>query len=713
MTTLRSITGNEEAVHRIWNPRSIAFVGASSKEGSLAWWPQHLAQQYGYAGRVVSVNPNRTDIEGVPCVPSVAAIGEPVDVAVITLDAAGTANAVRECAELGVGAVVLPAQGFGESSAAGKQAEQEMLAVTRAAGMRMHGPNSDGVANFGADAVMSIQPVLGQGIRSGNVAVVTQSGATAASIVSRLADEEIGVRYYASAGNEVDLGFADYLSVALQDPEVKIVVAFIEAIRRPDDFVKVARLAAELGKPIVAIKVGRTAQAAARAAAHTGALAGEDRIYQALFDSLGVIRVDELSELVAVTKLHLAASAEGRTPIDQNIAIMSVSGGQAGALADRSAAYGLTLPEVGPSTAERLEELFPHGNALNPCDLTGDVAKNADLAAQAYQAFESDGGVGLLVYARKELTGEMGRLSAARLAEAASAAKLSLAVYSMDGPMNADERATYAAAGVPTFTSASELFVAVQKLATFNARRVAPEPVAPAPKVDLSGAPAGVVPDLLAKELLSAYGLQLVGEVVAGSVDDAVAAATEVGLPVVMKVVSDRIAHKTEMGGVIVGVSDVDQVREAYATLVERARAHLGGDDPDGILVQQMVTDGVEIITGLVHDDQFGPFVLVGTGGVTAELVNDVVLRPAPVSEEEARRMVEGLRGFALLDGFRGAPKGDVEALAHQVSRLSALGHHHADRISELDLNPVLVRPEGAGAVAVDALVVLKGADHV
>lgn len=707
MTELRQVTGNEEAVAGIWNPGTVALVGASGREGSLAWWPQRLIRQYGFQGRVIPVNPNREQIDGLACAPSIESVDGPIDVAVVTLDAAGTVDAVRACADRGVGAVVLPAQGFGESGDEGRQAERAMLEAAAQTGMRVHGPNSDGVANFATGAVMSIQPVLGQGIRNGRVAVVTQSGATAASIVSRLAAEDIGVRYYASAGNEIDLGFADYLSVALQDPEVSIVLAFIEAIRRPEDFVAVARLASELGKPIVAIKVGRTAQAAARAAAHTGALAGEDRIYQALFDSLGIIRVDELSELVAVAKLHLVSTAGARTPITDRIAIMSVSGGQAGALADRAAAFGLSLPAVSAATENRLNELFPHGSALNPCDLTGDVAKNPELAAGAHEAFETDGSVSLLVYARKELTGDMGRRSAERLASAAASSTLPLAVYSMDGAMNDSERAAYADARVPVFESASELFVAIARLAAFNVRPFPTVPPSREPRATLHGFGPGVMADPEAKRLLAAYGIDLAAEATATDVDGAVKLAEEIGYPVTMKVVSGRIPHKTEIGGVALGVGSAAEVRDTYDALVRRARAALSGDEPDGILVQQQVLDGVEIIVGLVIDHQFGPFVLVGTGGVTAELVRDAVLRPAPVSEEEATAMVHALRGRALLDGFRGAPVADVAALARIVSRLSELGHEHASRIRELDLNPVLVRPDGLGAVAVDALVLL------
>jgi len=701
---MKQVTGNEDAVHRLWNPRTVAVVGASSRPGTLAWWPQRLLQQFGFPGRIVPVNPNREQIEGLPCAPSISAIDGEVDVAVVTLDQAGTARAVAECAEAGVGAVILPAQGFGESGESGKAAEREMLAVARAAGMRVHGPNTDGIANFATGAVMSIQPVLGQGVELGEVAVITQSGATAGSVISRLKQEGIGARLYASAGNEIDLGLADYLSVALQDPGVSMVLSFIEAIRRPEDFVKVARLAAELGKPIVVIKVGRTSQAAARAAAHTGALAGEDRIYEALFDSLGIIRVEELSDVIAVARLHLGAG----TIASGNLGIMSVSGGQAGALADRAAGFGLALPELSAPVQVTMTGLFPHGNALNPCDLTGDIAKKPELAARAYAAFDEDPAIDCLVYARKSLTGDVGPVSARALADERASRDTPLVVYSMDGGVSADEAEIYRAQRIPIFTSASEMFAAIRGLARFATRPVGAPADVQGPTAPMPAHGSGALSDDAAKELLAGYGISFPGEGLAVDANVAVKTAEQIGYPVTLKIVSERITHKTEIGGVILGVQDEAGVREAFDLLMSRGRDALDSGEPDGVLVQQQIDDGVEFITGLVIDEQFGPFVLVGTGGVMAELLDDAVLRPAPVSVDEAREMIGRLRGRALLEGFRGAPAADVGALAETISAVSRLGRDHAASITELDLNPVLVRPDGTGAIAVDALVMTR-----
>lgn len=702
-----TVTGAEPAVQTLFNPRSIAVIGASSKPGTLSWWPLHLLVQYGFAGGVHPVNPGRAEIEGVPCVPSLADVGEPVDLAVIALNAKNTVQAVRDCVAAGVKVAVLPSQGFGETGEDGRALEREILATAREGGLRIVGPNTDGAGNLATGALATIQPIFGEGVEPGRVAVVTQSGATAASLIRRLKEEGIGTRLYASAGNEIDLGLADYLSVALQDPEVSLVASFVEAIRRPDDFVHVAELAARLGKPIVLIKVGRTEQAARRAAAHTGALAGADEIYQAVFDSLGIIRVDELSEVVAVAKFHLSRGL----PQDDGVAIMSVSGGQAGALADRAARAGVRVPELGPAATARLEELLTFGTAINPADLTGEVARNSGLATAVYTALDADPAISTVVYARKELTGDAGRRASRELAEAAAPKERTpLAIYSMDGRLNDEEREAFATAGIPVFTSAAELFTAVRALAAH--RRGAERARAGRPR--RTAAPAGELPagsgpldEAATKALLAAYGIATPAEALAADADEAVAHAERIGHPVVLKVADARVPHKTEIGGVAVGLADAAAVRAAYEGIVARARAHLG-DDPAGVLVQQQITDGVELIAGIVTDPQFGPFVLLGSGGVLTELLSDAVLRPAPVEPDEVHEMIAQLRGRKLLDGFRGAPPADVDALAATVSALSRLGADHADRIAELDLNPVLVRPAGHGAVAADALIVLS-----
>lgn len=706
---MRNITGAEEDVARLFDPGSIAVIGASSRPGALSWWPLHLLQQNGFKGRVLPINPQRESIDGVRCYGSLGELPTVPELAMIAMNAERTLEAVRECADAGVKAVVLPTQGFGELGEAGRSKELELASLAGPGKLRIVGTNTDGVGNLATGAIASIQPLFGEGIEPGPVAVATQSGATAGSLLVRLKREGIGCRLYASAGNETDLGLVDYLSVMVQDPEVKLVLSFVEALRRPSEFLGVAEMAAELDKPIALIKVGRSEQGARRAAAHTGALAGDDELYDALFRSYGVMRVSELSELVAIAKLRLApARIRGR-----GVGILSVSGGQAGSIADKAAAMRIPVPAVSAATEQQLSEVLTFGSGFNPCDLTGEIATRPSLAAQVYEAFGREEALATIVYARKQLTGNAGVDAAVGIATAAGTPGATpLAIYAMDGTIAGAEREVYEQGGVPVFSSLNDLFVAIGRLADYQDFQSRPgsagtDDLRPSVIRELP-ATEGIVSDPAAKAVLADYGLAFPREGLVASVGEAVATAEELGYPVVLKVSSDRIPHKTEAGGVELGLRSADEVGVAYERIRASAERFLGDPEIDGVLVQEQVQRGVELIAGVKVDPALGPFVLVGIGGVTAELLNDAVLAPAPVGVETAREMIARLRAGALLDGYRGAPPADVDAAAQAVSALSRLAVDYSDSLRELDVNPLLVLPRGQGVRVADALMIVE-----
>jgi acetyltransferase len=705
---VRNITGAEEDVARLFDPGSIAVIGASSRPGALSWWPLHLLRQNGFTGQVLPINPQRESIDGLHCYRSLSELPTVPELAMIAMNAERTLDAVRECADAGVKAVVLPTQGFGELGEAGRAKELELASLAGPGKLRIVGTNTDGVGNLATGAIASIQPLFGEGIAPGPVAVATQSGATAGSLLVRLKREGIGCRLYASAGNETDLGLVDYLSVMVQDPEVKLVLSFVEALRRPREFLAVAEMAAELDKPIALIKVGRSEQGARRAAAHTGALAGDDELYDAMFRSYGVMRVSELSELVAIAKLRLApARIRGR-----GVGILSVSGGQAGSIADKATAMRIPVPAVSAQTEQQLSETLTFGTGFNPCDLTGEIATRPSLAAQVYELFGQENALSTIVYARKQLTGTAGVDAAVGIASAAGKPGAApLAIYAMDGAIAGRELEVYEQAGVPVFSSLNDLFVAVGRLADyqdFRSGRVPDSVERPRTSVirELPAA-GGIVSDTAAKAVLADYGLQFPRERLATTVAAAVSTAEEFGYPVVLKVSSDRIPHKTEAGGVELGLTSAHEVHLACERIRANAERFLGDADIDGVLVQEQIQRGVELIAGVKVDPALGPFVLIGIGGVTAELLKDVVLAPAPVALETAREMIAGLRAGALLDGHRGAPPADVDAAAQTLSALSRLAVDYSDSLRELDVNPLLVLPRGQGVRVADALMIV------
>ena len=695
---MREITGAESDVLRLFNPASIAIVGASSRPGALSWWPLHLAATKGFAGAVYPINPAREAIDGVRCYPSLSAVGQPIDLAVIALAADKVEDALRQCADAGVRHVVLPTQGFGEVSEAGARRQEALADFARARGMRIVGPNTDGIANLATGAIGSIQPLFDEGIFPGPVGLVTQSGATASSLLLRLKQAGIGCRYYASAGNEIDLGLADYLSVMVQDPEVKIILSFVESLRKPDDFCRVARMAAELGKPIALIKVGRSEEGAKRAAAHTGSLAGADALYDALFAAHGVIRVSELSELVAVAKLFLNQGA----PAAPGVGIISVSGGQAGALADKAGEMGVPVPALGAATEEALNAALTFGKGFNPCDLTGEIATNPGLAVEVYEAFASEPAIGTIIYARKHLTANAGVAAGRKLGEAAGRPGATpLAIYAMDGEVWGEEAENYRADGVPVFDNLHDLYTAIKGLAGWAGYR----PPACAPIQ--AGPPRpwrGLVAEKETKALMAAAGLPLPQERFARDAVGAATASEAIGFPVVLKIVSDRIPHKTEAGGVALGLRNTKDVMDACARLMDNARAFLRDGEADGVLVQEQVEGATEMIVGIKVDPALGPFVVAGLGGIFTELLQDVAIRPAPVSQDEARAMLETLRGSSVLKGFRGAPPCDMEGLARLVAAVSEMAARESAWLAEADFNPVLVLGEGQGVRVVDAV---------
>lgn len=703
---MREVVGSEADVERMFNPRSIAVIGASSKEGALSWWPLHLAATKGFTGEVYPINPTRDELEGLKCLPSIAAVGKPVDVAVVALNADRTPDAVAACAAAGVRVVVLPTQGLGEMGEEGAAIQDRMVENARRQGLRIVGPNSDGFANLASGAIGSIQPLYKDAVQPGPVGLVTQSGATSSSLMIRLKQAGIGCRMVVSGGNEVDLGLADYMSVMVQDPEIKIILSFVESIRKPDDFLKVADLAAELGKPIVLIKVGRSEEGAKRAAAHTGALAGSDALYDAMLAARGVIRVSELSELVAVAKLFLAQGA----PATAGVGIMSVSGGQAGTLADKAGEMGVPVPTIDEDTEQRLTAALQFGKGFNPCDLTGEIATNPDLATTVYTGFSSQAEIGTIVFARKHLTARASIVAAQQLSEACrKPGAKALAIYAMDGEIIGEEADVYRAGGVPIYDNLNDLFRATTTLSGWSAFQAARGgKVVPATGPSSGKVYQGVVPDADAKSLLSGVGVRMAGEAFSADAEGAVRAADGMGYPVVMKVVSDRIPHKTEAGGVVLGVENADGVRAAFDQIMASARAYLDDGDADGVLVQEMVNGGTEIILGLKVDPSLGAFVVVGLGGVFTELMKDVVIEPAPVSLQTAQSMIGRLKGVALLQGFRGANERDVDALAEAIVAVSQFGAAEAGWLAEADFNPVLVLDKGKGVRCVDALLIGK-----
>ena len=688
------------AVDRLLRPRSVAIVGASADTAKLTGRPLAYLEKYGFTGAIYPVNPRVEAIGPHRCYADVAALPETPDVALVLLGAERVVDAVRALAERGAAAAIVLASGFGESGEEGRARQEELK---RAAGsMRLLGPNTIGLVNVTDRIVLSASNALvTDEIVAGKVALVSQSGGILGSILSRAQAVGLGFSKLIATGNESDLEVADFVDHLAGDDATRVIALYLEGLRKPDAFKVAVARARVAGKPVVAFKVGRSESGARSAVSHTGALAGSDAAYDALFRQFGVIRAERYSDLIDIP-LALAA---GRALKGNRLAIVTSTGGAASLLADAAGMAGFETPPPDDATAAKLKALAIDGATLdsNPIDVTLAGVKtetfrtilDAVTASPTYDAVAVV--LGSSALREPETVGVPLRDCAAH------SGKPVMGFVSPDAPSLVR---TLNLAGVPTFAapeSCAAALAAMRRVGEADgvARTAAPSMAAPDVRAMLKPGP---LDEAESKRLFAAFGIPATREVVAATPSEAADAAKTFGGNVVVKILSRAVLHKSEIGGVAVDVapSDVARTCEAMAarfTAATRAR-------PDGFLVQQLVTSGVELILGYTNDAQLGPAILLGMGGVTAELYRDTALRLAPLSRIDAEAMIAELKSAPLLAGFRGRPKADVAALADAVLAFSRMVTAIGDRLAEAEINPLFVLPEGV--LAGDGVVVVK-----
>ncbi len=706
------------AIDALLRPRSVAVIGASDKSfvGSIA--VRNLLA-LGYRGGIYPVNPKYAEVHGLRCYPSVQAIPGPVDAAVIALGPRHVVAAMRELAAKGVRGVAIPAGGFADVGSVGKALQEELASIASAHGMAVCGPNGMGLANL-VDGVAMYIGTLTSALRRGNVGAILQSG----SICEALANhgDRVGFSYLISSGNEAVTDLSEFVRFLVRDAHTRVIACFIEGFRDPAGFVQAAEEAAAAGKPILAMKVGRGERARRLALAHTGALAGSDAVIEALFHRKGIVRVHDLDEMLETA----AVFSQGRFPASRRIAAITFSGGEAGSLADLGEAEGLELPELAPRTRETLASAFPDlHNRGNPLDCWG-VGEYTEVIPACMDALASDPGFDTLCVSIDLPVGHGERESQVAQFIARKTVELSrgdgkVCVFSTNigGPFDRKPFEILKEGGVPVVLGMRNTMRAVAHLARyaeFRARRRDPGRLAPLqPPAGMRAAEArtiferargSVIGEREGKAILAAYGITVPAEALARDAAEAVAYARQIGGAVVLKVDSPQISHKTEAGGVRLGLREPEEVRAAFEEIVASARRYAPEAEIRGVLVQEMVPAGVEMIAGLKRDAQFGPVLVVGLGGIFVEVMKDAALAVLPVGRREVEEMVSSLRGRALLEGARGRAKADVPALVDAVLRLARLGEDLGAQIDQLDVNPLIVLPDGQGVRAVDALIV-------
>ncbi len=744
------------SIRKMLNPSSIAVVGATPR---MQYGGRFLAAALKAKDRVrvYAVNPRYDEIMGVKSYPSVTDLPEAPDVVAIVVPWDQVLDVVEESHKKEAGSAIVISAGFAERGVDDRRdLQRELGEFARTSGMRISGPNCLGLANV-KDDIWATASSRGASGLTGPIGLVCQSGATAfGPFLVRAVENGIGFSYIISTGNEADLDFTDFARYLLDDPDTRVIAGFVEGFKRADKFLEVAKIAAERGKPIVLIKIGRSELGAQAARSHTAALTGEDARYDAIFAQYGVIRVQDYDELLEVSHL-LAHTPKPQMP---GIAVVSHSGGISSLTADMCGQAGLDLPALGPEARDGINGVLKgFGWAANPADVTGFA--NSESFPQIIEHMINDPRMGTLVVASAGADAQAQQVISQR--DRTDKGVVFLWTGSRDTKAGLPQLKN---ARIPIFYTPDKLARGLQsRLAyhTWRERRLAdgfatapprtaPQDTAIAQALGL-GRP--ILSESESKELLAAWGVASARERRANSAEDAVEAAEELGFPVALKIDSPDILHKTEAGVVRLNLRDAAQVRTAYAEILASAKAYLnalpldgggvGGGDAAaspandreveasppprpspikgegtgaanaaarqariiGVSVQEMVADGVEVIIGVSCDPQLGPVLLFGSGGVMVEVYNDVALRRCPITRSEAQAMIAEVKGARLLQGFRGRPAADLEALADTLVRVSHLAMHVQGHLAELDINPLMVLPRGQGVKAVDALIVL------
>jgi acyl-CoA synthetase (NDP forming) len=694
-------------IDKLLRPRSVAIVGASADPAKLTGRALPYLEKYGFAGDIYPVNPRYREIAGRPCYGDIAALPQPPDAAIVLLGGARVADAVRELAAIGTPAAIVLASGFGESSPEGQARQDELK---RAAGaMRLLGPNTIGLVNVSDRIVLSASNALvTDEIVAGNIALVSQSGGILGSLLSRAQAAGIGFSKLIATGNECDLEVADFVDHLVDDPATRVIALYLEGLRNPQAFAAAALRAHTAGKPVVAFKVGRSEAGARAAVSHTGALAGSDAAYDALFRQFGIIRAERYSDLLDIP----LALARGRSLRGRRLAIITSTGGSASLLADAAGVRGFETPPPDAATAAKLAALAIEGATLdrNPIDVTLAGVKSETFRTILAAVTASPSYDAVAVVLGSSALREPETVGAPLRECAAAVDKPVVGFVSPDAPQLLR---TLNLAGVPTFAAPESCAAALAAL-----RRVA-ETTGIERAIEATNAADAEVNSLLrpgalneadSKRLFARFGIPVTREIVAATPAQAEAAAGTFSGNVVVKILSCDVLHKSEAGGVAVDVARAD-IADVCARMAERFRARTG-HEPEGFLVQELVADGVELILGFHHDPQLGPVILLGMGGIAAELYHDTALRLAPVSRRDAREMIGELKTSALLKGFRGRPVADVAALADAIVAFSAMIGTIGGELQEAEINPLFVLPQGRGVVAADGVVVVRAGSN-
>lgn len=692
-------------ISKLLRPRAVAVVGASEKSGFGGDTCRNILENQADTSHVYPVNPKKETVFGKKCYPTLADLPEEIDLVILCTSQKTIVDFLKQAKAKGAGAAVVYASGYSEvGTAEGKAFEKELVDAAKALDMVVMGPNCAGYINFGDD-IFSFAFIGDYKGKKGNIGFVSQSGQFC---IDMMKSAEMKYSFAISAGNSAMVQMEDYLNFLIDDSNTKVIALYLEGVKNPHKFEACLQKAMEKKKPVVILKAGRSPKGQATAASHTGSMAGSDKTYDAVFEKFGVIRADDMQDLRSTAFLLATLRVLPRKPA---FSAMCLSGGETAVSADTGFLHGIEYPDFSEATLKKLNDMLPDfATPRNPLDMTAALCYDADAFASGITTVMSDpsiemGLVGLTISDKVTVSNDIMFEGIRRAFEQIPDKPLAVMSF-MEAARNKELVERFQNAGIPVLPTTKYGFRALQHLQYFilhdtikrEARLAIPE---------AHSANTRALSEYESKKLLADNGVPVDLGYIAKTKAEVKEYAEKIGYPLVMKVESNDILHKSDVGGVMLNIKSLEQAEEAYDKILANAAQHAPNAKINGILMQKMLKAGTEMIIGLNSDPQFGPMLLVGMGGVFVEVFKDAALYPVPLNHDEALHMLQSLKSFKLLNGYRGNPPADIEALTDMMVKISDFAYRKKDTLKELDMNPLFVYPKGEGVAIADALAVM------
>ena len=703
------------------NPESVAIIGVSKSSSRIGGRLFKYLSKHGYKGSLSLVNPKYKELKGVKCYPRISDIPIPIDCALIAVPEKNVISVLSECADSNVRAAVVFSSGFAEMGSYGKKKQRKIKELAKTKNLRICGPNCIGLINFNNHVALSFSQFLEiDTLIPGNIGFISQSGALGGSLVNRAQDKNIGLSYFISSGNEADLGVSDFIEyLVLHDEKTKVIAALIEGFKDGSKFVEAAELALKHRKPIIVLKIGETEAGKKAAASHTGALVGSDSVIDAVFNQKGVIRVHNYDELLQTASLF----SKGKIPKGNRVGILTSTGGGGIIMADYYTKLGLIVPELSQKTRELAsKEISSFGQVANPFDLTGQIFSDPEMFGRCMKLFMEENNFDIIQVNVSMVAGQSSEKRALYILESARGSLKPIVTWWAAGSLSEPGIKILSDSEIALFRSPERCAMAVKSLVKYyqlletrsdstKYRYDDDYSISLDSAKNILDAGDTCLSEHQSKALLKLYGIPVTRENVAKSPHEAIGFAEEIGFPVVLKIDSLDITHKSEAKAISLGVKSKEEILQFYEEIIENVEKYDPKARINGVLVQEMTRSGTEVIVGMSEDPQFGPTIAFGLGGIFVEVLKDISLRVVPLLKSDAELMVRETKGYEILRGLRGKNRSDIEAVIDVLLRISRLAEDWKHYISEIDINPLIVFDEGHGVKALDALVVLKKPD--